>query len=74
MIGLTTSSFCPKRSKGVENHTAVNKFANTLSVAPAYDVLYRNDTFFHVYCFRTAEDAQAFAERFGGKVLPLKPR
>jgi hypothetical protein len=42
-------------------------------VAPRYDVLSRNDTFFHVYCFRTAEGAQTFAERFGGKVLPLKP-
>jgi hypothetical protein len=30
---------------------------------------------FHtVFCFKTAEDAQTFAEQFGGKVPPLKPR
>jgi hypothetical protein len=62
-----------EKVKGVENDTAVSRFANTLSVAPAYDVLYRNDTFFHVYCFKTAEDAQAFAERFGGELLPVEP-
>jgi hypothetical protein len=27
-----------------------------------------------LFCFKTPEDAQVFAERFGGERLPVKPR
>jgi len=60
--------------RGVENHTTVHKFANALSVAPLQDHIWRNDRLYFAFCFKTAEDAQTFAERFGGEMLAHKPR
>ncbi len=54
--------------KGIENFNAVHGFANTLSVAPRTGgTLYRNDTFYEVFCFLKEEDARIFAGRFGGE-------
>ena len=56
--------------KGLRNSTTVHDFANTLSVAPRTYWLRRDDAEFVVFCFAKLEDAQAFAERFGGERLP----
>jgi hypothetical protein len=55
--------------KGLRNSTTVHDFANTLSVAPRTYWLRRDDADFVVFCFTKPEDAQVFAERFGGERL-----
>jgi len=56
--------------RGVMNSNIVWSFAETLSAAPRPYSLNRNDGEFVVFCFTKPEDAQAFAERFGGEQLP----
>jgi hypothetical protein len=56
--------------KGLRNSTTVHDFANALSVAPRTYWLRRDDADYVVFCFAEQEDAQAFAERFGGERLP----
>ena len=56
--------------KGLRNSTTVHDFANTLSVAPRTYWLRRDDADYVVICFAEPEQAQAFAERFGGQRLP----
>jgi hypothetical protein len=52
------------------NSETVRGFAKTLSVAPLTYLIRRADAAaFVVFCFKTAEDAQIFAERFGGEML-----
>ena len=58
--------------KGLRNSTTVHDFANSLSVAPRTHWLRRDDTDLVVFCFTKPEDAQTFAERFGGERLPGK--
>ncbi len=55
--------------RGTENHTTVHTFADALSVAPLRDHIWRNDRLYFAFCFKTAEDAQTFAERFGRELL-----
>jgi hypothetical protein len=55
---------------GVENSATVRGFADTLSAAPMQLHMRRGDSDFVVFCFTKLEDAEAFAERFGGKRLP----
>ena len=56
--------------RGLRNSTTVHDFANTLSVAPGTYWLRHGDGDIVVFCFAKPEDAQAFAERFGGERLP----
>ncbi|HKD28012.1 MAG TPA: hypothetical protein VKC66_19165 [Xanthobacteraceae bacterium] len=52
------------------NDEAVRGFADSLSVAPRPYHFGRDDAYFVVFCFAKPDDAQAFAERFGGERLP----
>ena len=53
------------------NSELVWSFAATLSAAPRpYTVRNDGDDDLVVFCFAKPEDAQAFAERFGGERLP----
>ena len=56
--------------RGVMNSQVVWSFAGTLSAAPRPYSLRRDDADLVVFCFTKPEDAQAFAERFGGERLP----
>jgi hypothetical protein len=56
--------------RGVMNSKIVWSFAETLSAAPRPNSLRRDDGDYVVFCFTKPEDAQAFAERFGGERLP----
>jgi len=56
--------------RGVMNSQVVWSFARTLSAAPRPYALRRDDGDFVVFCFVKPEDAQAFAEQFGGERLP----
>jgi hypothetical protein len=58
------------KRRGLDNSEAVRSFADTLSVAPLTSSLHRDDLDFVVFCLAKPEDAQAFAERFGGECLP----
>ena len=55
--------------RGVANSETVRSFAGTLSAAPLTYALIRDEAHFEVFCFAKPEDAQAFAERFGGERL-----
>jgi hypothetical protein len=56
--------------RGIVNDEAVRGFADSLSVAPRPYHFRRDDAYFVVFCFAKPDDAQAFAERFGGERLP----
>jgi hypothetical protein len=56
--------------RGSANGETVTGFAGSLSVAPRTDHLPRDDNDLVVFCFAKPEDAQAFAQRFGGEVVP----
>jgi hypothetical protein len=56
--------------RGIANSETVRGFAAGLSVAPRTYHLRRDDKDLVVFCFGRPEDAQAFAARFGGEVLP----
>jgi hypothetical protein len=55
--------------RGVAKSETVRGFAGTLFVAPLTYHIRRGDHDFVVFCFARPEDAQAFAERFGGERL-----
>ena len=55
--------------RGLGNSETVYGFLKPLSVGPRPYHLRRGDVDFAVFCFAKPEDAQAFAERFGGEVL-----
>jgi hypothetical protein len=55
---------------GVMNSHIVWSFAATLSAAPRPYAVRRDEGDLVVFCFAKLEDAQAFAERFGGERLP----
>jgi hypothetical protein len=55
--------------RGIGNSEAVYAFLKPLSVGPRPYRLRRGNLDFAVFCFAKPEDAQAFAERFGGEVF-----
>jgi hypothetical protein len=59
-----------EKVRGVMNSQIVWSFAETLSVAPRPYAVHRDGGDLVVFCFTKPEDAQAFAERFGGERLP----
>jgi hypothetical protein len=56
--------------RGPKNTAATWGLAKELGAAPYPFSDFHDDRHFTVFHFRTAEDAQAFHARFGGKVLP----
>ena len=60
--------------RGVMNSQTVWSFAATMSAAPRPYSLLRDDAELVVFCFTKPEDAQAFAERFGGERMATGSR
>jgi hypothetical protein len=56
--------------RGAENSMSVYALAKELAGEPRWYRLERDGRDLVVFCFATAEAAQAFAERFGGELLP----
>jgi hypothetical protein len=64
-----------EKVRGLANSETVRGFAKTLSVAPLTYLVRRGDAAaFVIFCFKTPEDAQVFAERFGGERLAVNLR
>ena len=59
--------------RGAENSAATWGFAASLGAAPYPLSDFHDDRHFSVFHFKTAADAETFAARFGGKVLPAVP-
>jgi hypothetical protein len=57
--------------RGLANSETVRGFAASLQAAPLTYPRRDGDRDFVVFCFAAAEAAQAFAERFGGQLLPV---
>jgi hypothetical protein len=59
--------------RGTENSAATFDLAKELGAAPYPLSDFHDDPDFAVFHFKTAEDAQAFHDRFGGELLPVEP-
>jgi hypothetical protein len=66
----TTSPCRPRPCEAGVNRTALYALAKDLGGTLSPYHLSRGGRDLRVFCFPTAEAAQAFAERFGGEVLP----
>lgn len=56
--------------RGAANSMPIYDRVKELGGAPMPYHLVRDGRDYRVFCFKTAEDAQAFADRFGGERLP----
>jgi hypothetical protein len=57
--------------RGAVNSAATFGLAKELGAAPYPLSAFHEDRHWSIFHFKTAEAAQAFAERFGGEMLPV---